>query len=912
MAQNGPTSTSSRGGGAGTRHAKNVWATCKFSNDIISADFSKAKFAVELHEFLDGTADKMYQEPEAFFDNTFLTDQMRLLVRDTLARLSTGSGQPVTVIDTGFGGGKTHSLLLLHHILRSRDAGLDFVQRCGIASDMGINTIPDARIVEIDCRRITKNTLWGEIAHRLGRYAEFEETDTRREPPTDITAIKRLFDGPILVMLDELPHYLFKADSIQVGKKTLGELTILFIMELISAVASSSRACLILTLTEKQNLYEAHAADILSKVNRRISDFRVDELVGNLNEAISRQAHTMTPVNRNQIYDVVNARLVQHVDKEERAAVIREYADYYEKYGMDTGDILEKMERSYPFHPGLIDMLHDRVSTIGKFNQTRGMLRLLARVVRQVVEERPSCQMIGTSDIKLGNAEIKDELTVRLGLDLGTVMDVDCVNHAKEADSAKSVRVVEPTAATIMLFSLHGHTKKTGIRRGDIKISVGYPGLDPSLIDKALDEDIMQNFWYIHDTGGQEFYFDEFPNINAIIHEHKKSVTTTDIRKEIRHALTKLLPSGDFRAILWESDGLTDDNTMKLFVAGYDINLSGEDGDRYLTDMLNRSGDNIRTNKNTIVVVCAEPQYVPVLKRTARTLVAIRKAKKDEKVKAGKRFMRQITGRETDAQGQLRSDCLVTYSGVLYPHGTRIRHREIRFGESKKTILTEAVADLLEKQGKLVRNIGPDGLEVGDKPVKIRQIYDSFAQDRSKPFVLDKGSVGEAVREGMRTGQFGYCTEIEMADGKYVVESDTSDFDWNGFLVNSEMARTREPPVREEPQDGDTTKPESETREFRYVMRFGNFDGFHGFVRRMPILNLDDRWKSSKKEFQASLSIGDVQLTVRSVIADHKMLKDLLGFVSGRNPDGKATITVVSGSTLESFFVENDLEAHRQ
>ena len=74
------------------KHVKDVWATCQFRGDVISADFSKAKFAVELHEFLDGTADKTYQNPQEFFDNTFLTDQMKLLVRDTLARLDTGGG----------------------------------------------------------------------------------------------------------------------------------------------------------------------------------------------------------------------------------------------------------------------------------------------------------------------------------------------------------------------------------------------------------------------------------------------------------------------------------------------------------------------------------------------------------------------------------------------------------------------------------------------------------------------------------------------------------------------------------------------------------------------------------------------------------------------------------------------------
>ena len=81
-------------------------------------------------------------------------------------------------------------------------------------------------------------------------------------------------------------------------------------------------------------------------------------------------------------------------------------------------------------------------------------------------------------------------------------------------------------------------------------------------------------------------------------------------------------------------------------------------------------------------------------------------------------------------------------------------------------------------------------------------------------------------------------------------------------------------------------------------------------MRRIPTLNLDDGWKSSKKEFRADLSIGDVRLTVSSAVADNKLLKDLLGFVSGRNPDGRATVTVVSDSNLETFFKENGLEVY--
>lgn len=878
---------------------KDVWDACKFSSDVISADFSKAKFAVELHEFLDGTADRTYQEPQTFFDNTFLTDQMKLLVRDALTRLDNGRGQPVTVIDTGFGGGKTHSLLLLHHILNNPGIGLGFVRERGIASDMGIDHIPQAHIVEIDCRKITKNTLWGEIAHRLGRYTEFEEIDARRETPKDITSLKRLLDGPVLVMLDELPHYLFKADSIKVGNSTLGEQTILFVMELISAIASSPRACLILTLTENQNLYESYSAKVRFRVNRKLSDYRVDELVGNLNEAISRQAHTMTPVNPNQIYDVVKTRLVKHVDETEKATTIQEYANYYEKHGMDVGDMLEKMERSYPFHPSLIDILHKRVSTIGKFNQTRGMLRLLARIIRQVVDEKQACKMIGTSNVRFDNTEIKDELTVRLGLDLGIVMDVDCVGHARDADSAKSVGVVGPIAAAVMLFSLHGDTKKSGMKRGHIKAAIGRPGLDPSLIDRALDEDIANNFWYIHDVGGQEYYFDEFPNINAIIHEHKKFVIPSETKDAIRHALTGLL-SGAPKAVLWDPNDLTDDDALKLFVVGYDTNLAGDTGDNYVANILARSGDGIRTNKNTIVVVHAVPEHIQFLEMTAKVLVAVRKAKKDEKVKANKQFMKEIASKETDAAAQLRADCLMAYSNVMYPRGTGIRRSEIRFGESKSTTITGAVTDLLVSQGKLVRTVGPDGLEVGDVPVKIRQIYDSFATDRSKPFVLDKRSIGEAVRGGIRTGKFGYCTEVHMAGDGYVVEKGVEDFGWDGFLVSGKMVHTEDDVIID--------PPPPPKQEFKYTMRLGGFGGAHQLVKRIATLNLDNGWKSSKKHFRADLCIGDMYITINDTMSNYKLLRDVLNAMSSSSPSGTATLDVASDSDLEAFFKENGLE----
>ena len=143
---------------------KNVWETCTFSEEIVSGDLKLHKFAVELHEFLDGQADPVYQDPELFLKNTFLTSQMKLILRDSLLRLTKGSGTPVTIIDTGFGGGKTHTILLLHHIYNNKDLGTKYISEYNFEKEYEISKIPDVKMITIDCREIKKNTLWGELA----------------------------------------------------------------------------------------------------------------------------------------------------------------------------------------------------------------------------------------------------------------------------------------------------------------------------------------------------------------------------------------------------------------------------------------------------------------------------------------------------------------------------------------------------------------------------------------------------------------------------------------------------------------------------------------------------------------------------------------------------------------------------
>jgi len=63
-----------------------------------------------------GKATREYQEPVAFFDRTFITEGMRLLLTQVSQRLAGQAGEPVIQLQTAFGGGKTHTMLAVYHL----------------------------------------------------------------------------------------------------------------------------------------------------------------------------------------------------------------------------------------------------------------------------------------------------------------------------------------------------------------------------------------------------------------------------------------------------------------------------------------------------------------------------------------------------------------------------------------------------------------------------------------------------------------------------------------------------------------------------------------------------------------------------------------------------------------------------
>src|SRR5208283_1100644 len=77
-----------------------------------------SEFAVHLDQVRDGRAPEVYQQPEQFFERTFLTKNLADMAAEAVRRLSGEKTEtsPVFNMTTQFGGGKTHALTLLYHL----------------------------------------------------------------------------------------------------------------------------------------------------------------------------------------------------------------------------------------------------------------------------------------------------------------------------------------------------------------------------------------------------------------------------------------------------------------------------------------------------------------------------------------------------------------------------------------------------------------------------------------------------------------------------------------------------------------------------------------------------------------------------------------------------------------------------
>src|SRR4030095_13863383 len=93
-----------------------LFLLCKPHREVLAGELPDAIFAADLWDVISGTAHKDYRDPVRFFSGTHPTENLKLLVKEVSERLAgVSGGTPIFRLETGFGGGKTHSPISAVH-----------------------------------------------------------------------------------------------------------------------------------------------------------------------------------------------------------------------------------------------------------------------------------------------------------------------------------------------------------------------------------------------------------------------------------------------------------------------------------------------------------------------------------------------------------------------------------------------------------------------------------------------------------------------------------------------------------------------------------------------------------------------------------------------------------------------------
>ncbi|MBC7426824.1 MAG: ATP-binding protein, partial [Bacteroidia bacterium] len=454
--------------------------------DIQDGHLDESIFAANLAEVAAGKGREIYKSPEMFFQKTFFTAGLKNIAKRVVLGLNGGqdANNRVISLQTGFGGGKTHTLISLYHLAKWGKKAINSEHTKELLATTGnpnfdvaniavfTNTTNDAaQGRKID--GITIRTLWGELAYQLGGITAYELIRVNDEK---LIAPKGLFKSvleqckPALILIDELADYCVSASAVKVEGSTLSDQTISFMQELTEAVSGTDNCVLIATLPASIQEIAASpmSAQILSVLENRIT----------------RVGANMKPVEDDEIFEVVRRRLFENLgDADEIEKVISSYSIMYQSLFSEIppyaikAEYKERLKKSYPFHPELIDMFRLRWASNPFFQRTRGVLRILAAIVSDLWQRQNSLTgsqfLIHTSDIVMANIEaLTSQIIILNGSSWDSVINADVSGTSSNAfridNDVKELgkySITQGIAATILLgtFGSKGQNKGVGI-----------------------------------------------------------------------------------------------------------------------------------------------------------------------------------------------------------------------------------------------------------------------------------------------------------------------------------------------------------------------------------------------------------------------------------------------------------------
>lgn len=767
--------------------------------DVLKGTFKQSEFAADLTQVHSGDASAEYQDPIMFFQRTFITEGMSLLLDSVIKRLSGNGGDPVIQLQTAFGGGKTHTMLAVYHIAKGDVPPSELQGIPPIIDRAGLTSLPKARVIVLDGNLfspgnprsrngLSVNTLWGELAWQLGganAYEQVRQADLSGTSPGKEDLIKLLRDyAPCVILMDELVAYIRQFEP---GKSYTGgsyDSNISFIHALTEALKAVPNALMLVSLPES---------------NREAGSTRGVDLLKTLEHYFARIQALWKPVATEEAFEIVRRRLFEPITDE--AAVqesCRVFADFYINNKNDfpnetqEANYYERLKQSYPIHPEIFDRLYEDWSSLDNFQRTRGVLKLMAKVIHKLWSDDNQDALIMPGNLPLYDADVRNETIYYLPPGWDPVLERDIDGSRSEPTNIErqearfgQVQACKKMARTIFFGSaphavaLHSDRSSRGIEYKRILLGSVQPNQVIGIFKDAMNR-LVDRLHYLSNADNKLFWFDTRPNLRREMEDRKRRFSDIDdVVPVIKDELQRLISNGCFEGVhvFTRSDDIPDDYSLRLVIlppdayfmrSGSNFATMGTSNSEGAKKILTSRGEQNRLRQNRMIFLAADGDVVVRLKDHVLTLLAWESIFKDIqnlKLNLDQYQARQAKTEFEDKKRSLARIVKESYKWILVPEQDKFpgdRFEPFTINPSVPNIVEE-IERILRENEHLITSWAPIHLhnllkkwywKNGVKEVKAKDVWHNTCCYLYLPRLQNEKCFQDAVVAGVESRDF--------------------------------------------------------------------------------------------------------------------------------------------------------------
>jgi hypothetical protein len=627
---------------------KTIRSACKLQPNAL--EISAGNQIEKLDQIINET------DGEKFFEKTFITEGMRVLLSKGMARLAGKSNDTVFHLKQAMGGGKTHVMIGL--ALLAADPAL----RSKLIGNMPYQAdFQSSKTAAFNGRNNPETYYWGEIAKQLGEEKLFRKYWESGPKAPDEDAWLQLFSGdePILILLDEIPPYFHYYNTQPLGQGTIADVITRAFANMLTAASKKKNVCIVVSDL-------AAAYDSGGKLIQKALDDATQEL--------GRAEVSITPVNleSNEIYEILRTRLfTQLPTKDEIAEISAAYANRLSEAAKaksverSAEAIANEVESTYPFHPSfksIVALFKDNE----KFRQTRGLMELVSRLLKSVWESSEDIYLIGAQHFDLSILEVREkiaEISKMQDVIARDLWDSTYGAHAQVIDLQTGTSYAKQVGTMLLMSSLSTAVNSVkGLSEQELMQYLIDPLHQASDFRPAFEE-LNKTAWYLHQTQEGRSYFDHQENLTKKLQGYAEKTPQNKVDQLIRERLEEM-----YKPITKEAYGkvlpLPDmDDADAALKTGRVLLIISPDGK--IPPAVVKNFYSSLINKNNMLVLTGEKSSMANIEKAARHVYATLKA--DPEISATHPQRKELDEKIGQYKQDFQTTVISVFDKLLFP-----------------------------------------------------------------------------------------------------------------------------------------------------------------------------------------------------------------------------------------------------